>query len=244
MYIDFSSLFHQSSKDRSGQGSVKIPLDKGEWPAEWSVISYKNYPRFEKIPLGNTPITGDLFDAIRKRTSQRDFSRKPLSKEQLSTLLKYACGIVSEAGAGHHRAQPSGGGRYPIEVYPVVFAGSSEIPAGLYHYGVKRHELDVLWQRSFTKEDIAAFFTYPWAQDATLGLFLTAVFNRNQIKYGERGYRQILIEAGEIVQNIYLVSTALGLQCCAIDGVREPDIEKLLDVDGITESVVVSLVLG
>ena len=223
---------------------MKIPLDKGEWPAEWSVISYKNYPRFEKIPLGNTPITGDLFDAIRKRTSQRDFSRKPLSKEQLSTLLKYACGIVSEAGAGHHRAQPSGGGRYPIEVYPVVFAGSSEIPAGLYHYGVKRHELDVLWQRSFTKEDIAAFFTYPWAQDATLGLFLTAVFNRNQIKYGERGYRQILIEAGEIVQNIYLVSTALGLQCCAIDGVREPDIEKLLDVDGITESVVVSLVLG
>ena len=244
MYIDFSSLFHQSSKDRSGQGSVKIPLDKGEWPAEWSVISYKNYPRFEKIPLGNTPITGDLFDAIRKRTSQRDFSRKPLSKEQLSTLLKYACGIVSEAGAGHHRAQPSGGGRYPIEVYPVVFAGSSEIPAGLYHYGVKRHELDVLWQRSFTKEDIADFSTYPWAQDATLGLFLTAVFNRNQIKYGERGYRQILIEAGEIVQNIYLVSTALGLQCCAIDGVREPDIEKLLDVDGITESVVVSLVLG
>ena len=244
MYIDFSSLFHQSSKDRSGQGSVKIPLDKGEWPAEWSVISYKNYPRFEKIPLDNTPITGDLFDAIRKRVSQRDFSRKPLSKEQLSTLLKYACGIVSEAGAGHHRAQPSGGGRYPIEVYPVVFAGSDEIPSGLYHYGVKRHELDVLWQRSFTKEDIAAFFTYPWAQDATLGLFLTAVFNRNQIKYGERGYRQILIEAGEIVQNIYLVSTALGLHCCAIDGVREPEIEKLLDVDGITESVVTSLVLG
>jgi len=244
MYIDFSSLFHQSSKDRSGQGSVRIPLDKGEWPAEWSVISYKNYPRFEKIPLGNAPVTGDLFDAIRKRASQRDFSRKPLSKDQLSTLLKYACGIVSEAGAGHHRAQPSGGGRYPLEVYPVVFAGSDEIPAGLYHYGVKRHELDVLWQRAFTKEDIAAFFTYPWAQDATLGLFLTAVFNRNQIKYGERGYRHILVEAGEIVQNIYLVSTALGLQCCAIDGVREPEIEKLLDVDGITESVVVSLVLG
>src|SRR3989338_312818 len=244
MYIDFSSLFHQSSKDRSGQGSVKIPLDKGEWPAEWSVISYKNYPRFEKIPLGNTPITGDLFDAIRKRTSQRDFSRKPLSKDQLSTLLKYACGIVSEAGAGHHRAQPSGGGRYPLEVYPVVFAGSDEVPSGLYHYGVKRHELDVLWQRAFTKEDIAAFFTYPWAQDATLGLFLTAVFNRNQMKYGERGYRQILIEAGGIVPNIYLVSTAPGLKCCAIDGVREPDIEKLLDVDGITESVVTSLVLG
>ena len=244
MYTDFSSLFHQSSKDRSGQGSVRIPLDKGQWPAEWSVTSYKEYPRFGKIALGDTNVASDLFEVIRKRSSKRDFSGKPFSKDQLSILLKYACGIVSEVGGGHHRAQPSGGGRYPIEVYPVVFAGSEEIPAGLYHYGVKRHELDVLWQRAFTKDDIAAFFTYPWAQDATLGIFLTAVFNRNQMKYGERGYRQILIEAGEIVQNIYLVSTALGLKCCAIDGVREPDIEKLLDVDGITESVVTSLVLG
>ena len=244
MYIDFSQLFHQSSKDRSGQGSIRIPLDKAKWPAEWSVTSYKEYPRFEKISLGDkSKAVGDLFDVMRKRTSQRDFSGKPFTKNQLSTLLKYACGIVNGPD-GEHRAQPSGGGRYPLEVYPVVFAGSDEIPAGLYHYGVKRHELDVLWQLAFTKEDIAAFFTYPWAQDATLGLFLTAVFNRNQMKYGERGYRQILIEAGEIVQNIYLVSTALGLKCCAIDGVREPDIEKLLDVDGITESVVTSLVLG
>ena len=244
MYIDFSQLFHQSSKDRSGQGSIRIPLDKAKWPAEWSVTSYKEYPRFEKISLGDkSKAVGDLFDVMRKRTSQRDFSGKPFTKNQLSTLLKYACGIVNGPD-GEHRAQPSGGGRYPLEVYPVVFAGSDEIPAGLYHYGVKRHELDVLWQLAFTKEDIAAFFTYPWAQDATLGLFLTAVFNRNQMKYGERGYRQILIEAGEIVQNVYLVSTALGLKCCAIDGVREPDIEKLLDVDGITESVVTSLVLG
>ena len=244
MYIDFSGLFHQSSKDRSGQGSMKIPLDNSEWPPEWSVISYKDYPRFKKIPLPDTKPTGDLFELIRARSSRRDFSGAPVSIGLLSAVLKYSCGITRSTQNGESRAQPSGGGRYPIEVYPVVFAGSDEVPSGLYHYGVKRHELDVLWQRAFTKEDIAAFFTYPWAQDATLGLFLTAVFSRNQIKYGERGYRQILIEAGEIVQNIYLVSTALGLQCCAIDGVREQDIEKLLDVDGITESVVTSLVLG
>ena len=244
MYIDFSNLFHQSSKDRSGRGSVHIPHDKSQWPTDWGTISYKDYPRFEKIPLNDARTTSDLFDVIRRRSSQRDFSRRPFSKDQLSTLLKYACGIVSGVGAMHHRAQPSGGGRYPIEVYPIVFAGSGEIPSGLYHYGVKRHELDVLWQRAFTKEDIATLFTYPWAQDASFALIITGVFERNQMKYGERGYRQILIEAGEIVQNMYLASTALGLKCCAIDGVREVNIEKLLDVDGITESVIVSLVLG
>lgn len=244
MYIDFSGLFHQSSKDRSGQGNTRIPLDQSLWPSEWATISYKEYPRFEKIPLDGAPPSEGLFSTLRKRTSRRDFSKRPLVARDMSTLLKYSCGIMESKGKGYHRAQPSGGGRYPIEVYPVVFAGSAEIPAGLYHYDVKRHQLDVLWKRAFTRGDISALFTYSWAQNATLALFLTAVFDRNQMKYGERGYRQILIEAGSIVQNIYLVSTALGLRCCAMDGVREQNIEKLLDVDGITESVVVSLVLG
>lgn len=246
MYIDFSSLFHQSSKDRSGRGNVKIPLDQSLWPAEWGTISYKEYPRFEKIPLDETRPFEDLFGTLRKRTSGRDFSKKPIVARDMSTLLKYSCGIMErkDKRSSYHRAQPSGGGRFPIEVYPVVFAGSSEITAGLYHYDVKNHQLDVLWKRAFTREDISALFTYPWAQDATLALFLTAVFDRNQMKYGERGYRQILIEAGAIVQNIYLVSTAIDLKCCAIDGVRELNVEKLLDVDGVTESIVVSLVLG
>ena len=244
MHIDFSKLFHQSSKDRSGQGSVHIPHDTSQWPREWRTLSYKEYPRFEKIVLSEVSVSGGVLDVIGKRSSRREFSRRPLGRDQLSTLLKYSCGIVQEPGARYHRAQPSGGGRYPIEVYPAVFAGSSDVPAGLYHYGVKRHELDVLWRKGFAKEEIASFFTYPWAQDASLALFLTAIFERNQMKYGERGYRQILIEAGAIMQNVYLVSEALGLKCCAIDGVREPDIEKLIDVDGVTESVVVSIVLG
>lgn len=242
--MDFSQLFHQSSKDRSGKGSVSIPLDSSLWPAEWSVISYKDYPRFGKISLGNTRSRADLFSTLRKRTSRRDFSKKPLTTGDISALLKYSCGIMEEKNTTHHRAQPSGGGRYPIEVYPVVFVGSDKIPAGLYHYNIRRHALDVLWRRAFTDADVGTFFTYPWARNASLALFLTAIFNRNQMKYGERGYRQILVEAGAIIQNIYLVSTALGLKCCAIDGVREPNIEKLLDVDGIAESVVVSVVLG
>lgn len=73
---------------------------------------------------------------------------------------------------------------------------------------------------------------------------MTAVFHRNQVKYGERGYRYILIETGHIGQNLYLVSEAAGIKCRALGGTRDENIEKLLDIDGIGESVVYAVAVG
>ena len=54
----------------------------------------------------------------------------------------------------------------------------------------------------------------------------------------------ILQESGHIGQNIYLVSEALGLKCCALAGTKDENLEKLIDIDGITESVVYALAVG
>ena len=223
---------------------MRIPLNSDEWPEEWKIVPYKEYPRLEKIMLESKKPQGGLFESISTRKSARDFSGKNLSLTEISTLCNYSCGKVSGADESGHRAQPSGGGRYPVEMYLLFFTQAKGIEPGVYHYNVKAHALDVLWERPFSSEDIGKLFTYPWAQEASVAVILTGVFERNQMKYGERGYRQILIEAGAIVQNLYLVTTALGLKCCAIDGVHEPAIEKLLDIDGITESALCSLVLG
>ena len=66
------------------------------------------------------------------------------------------------------------------------------------------------------------------------------------MKYGERGYRFILQESGHIAQNVYLLCEALGLKCCALGGFRISDeqIEKFLGIDGLTESIVYTLVVG
>ena len=160
-------------------------------------------------------------------------------------ILKYSCGEIGPLGDGRHRrAQPSGGARFPIEVYPILFRSGEDLSAGLYHYNVKYHKLDVLWDREFGDKVINDIFIYPWVKDVALGLVMTSVFWRNQNKYGERGYRQILLEAGHIGQNVYLVSEALGLKCCALAGTRDENLEKLIDIDGITESVVYTLVIG
>ncbi len=242
---DFSKLFHQSSKDLQGGGSVRIPRDESLWPEEWKTIYYKTYPRFEKIALPVTTPTADFFDLIRGRRTDRRFAKNALTSEKLSTLIKYSCGITAEHEEWNpRRAQPSGGARYPLEVYPILFSPAGDIPAGMYHYDVKAHALDVLAQRSFASNDIAPLSSYEWVQNASCLLVITAVFWRTQRKYGERGYRYAMLEAGHIGQNVYLASMALDLKCSGLGGTLDENIEKLLDIDGINESVVYGLVIG
>lgn len=242
--LDFSKIFHQLSKDHSQGGAVKVSLDSNEWPKEWSTVFYKAYPRSKKIPLPRIERHDDFFSLIKNRKSQRDFRPMAIPLETLSSVLEYSCGITREHAKGHSRAQASGGARFPLEVYPLVLRSSLELSSGVYHYNVRDHALDTLWARPFSREDVAELFTYPWIQNASVIFVITGVFQRNQMKYGQRGYRYVMIEAGHIGQNVYLNAAAFDLKCCALGGTKDKNIEKLLDIDGVTESVVYALALG
>lgn len=45
-------------------------------------------------------------------------------------------------------------------------------------------------------------------------MFITSVFQRNMLKYGERGYRFLLQEVGVVQQNISLICEHLDLSSC------------------------------
>jgi len=243
--INFSQLFHQYTKGFH----KKIPLDSSLWPKEWKTTYYKTYPRLPKINLEHQEKKFDLFEAIRKRSSKREMSGGEINLDKLSALLKYSCGITHKSEDElelNLRVQPSGGARFPIETYCLIAKPGQGLKPGLFHYDVKNHQLNLLWEKEFTKDDLDEIAIYEFVKDASLIVFLTAVFWRTQDKYGERGYRFILQESGHIGQNIYLVCEALGLKCCALGGFRISDqqIEKILDIDGINESLVYTLVIG
>ena len=241
--INFSKLFHQYTKSFH----KTIPADSSLWPDEWKTIYYKTYPRLPRIKLNHQEKKFDLFEALKKRSSQREFSGGKISNEKLSLLLKYSCGITRRDSSGDgRRPQPSGGARFPLETYCLIIRPDKNLKPGVFHYNVPEHCLEKLWEKEFSKEDIEQLARYKFVHDASLIIFLTAVFWRTQNKYGERGYRFILQESGHIGQNIYLVSETLGLKCCALGGFRISDeqIEKLLDIDGVTESLVYTLAVG
>lgn len=236
----FSKLFHTQSK-------ILPFIDHGNIPLAWKTTYYKKYPRLPSIALTvHEAPPQDLFQMLGKRASSREYQSIPMSGEEISLLLQYACGErgATKGDARVKRTYPSGGGRYSIEVYPLILHGTSEIPAGLYHYDVENHALDVLYKKEFTEEELKEYFLSTWIGTASMVLLLTSVFHRTQDKYKERGYRLLLLEAGHIGQNITLMSEALKLKCCPFAGTDDEEVEKLIDIDGVHEALVYALAVG
>jgi len=247
--MDFSKIFHLYSKDHTQRGEVNPGLERELWPESWNTIYYKSYPSSKKIILpkidsSNIHNNDDIFELISKRKSKREYSDNPITIDELSILLKYSCGVMEDSDNHYSRAQPSAGGRYPIELYVYIHKPSGKLPSGVYHYNVKDHALDVLSQNTITKEFLAENFTYEWVQDSSMCIIFTGAFDRTKMKYGERGYRYTLLEAGHIAQNMYLVCENLNIRCTGLGGTKDSNIEKHLKIDGVNEAVVYAMSFG
>lgn len=229
--------FHQKTKLK------KAPFitNEKDWPEEWKKTYFKEYPRLDKILLPD-PHSLDgvsLGKVLSGRRSTRDFSYKKISVEEISNVLFHSAGLRKNVGIAS-RPYPSAGARYPMELY--IISQKCDIPQGVYHYNLRSHSLEVLLESSTLQ--LSSYFSGELVKTASVYILISAVFWRNMIKYGERGYRHILAEAGHIAQNFYLVSEALGLGVCALGGYADDKINKILDIDGLEESVVYVLALG
>jgi len=233
-----SQRFHQKTKLKR-----VYDIDYKLWPKTWKKTYFKGYPRLEELllPKPKLPQTVSLKDALLKRTSLRKFSKSPLTLTQLSSLLYYSAGMKNHVVPNtFNRFYPSAGARYPLEIY--ILSLNTELENGLYHYYVRSHSLEKL--KTFQKLSFASYFAHDWIKKASCIVLITALFKRATVKYGDRGYRFALIETGHLGQNFYLNSTALNISCCGVGGFVDDKINDLLDIDGVTESVVYSLVLG
>lgn len=235
-----SQNFHGSTKlyELVKETSLK------NWPDTWKRVFYKGYPRLPQVLLSKVRVDGgaSFEEVLSLRTSVRDFSKKQMTEQDLSRLLYYSAGIKKSSSGGAKRFYPSAGGRYPLEVYLAIL-NVDGVKQGVYHYYPKAHSLELLQNRPFRSE-LFRSFSQAWVRKASVLFIVTAVFFRTEVKYGDRGYRHVLVEAGYLSQNFYLVSTALGLGCCSIGGYIDDAINSLLDLDGVEESVVGVVAVG
>lgn len=256
MRLNFGKIFQEKSKDRRMGGLVNIPADESLWPPIWKVVQYKTYERFPQIPLPK-PIP-KIFghEELAKRKSVRNFGKvnphtlkkeyKKMSPQEISNVLYYSCGIVRNSGNPDRsrRIQPSGGARYPIEAYILNFE-KGDLGVCCYHYNVKAHALEYLWELPLpNRKEISNYFAYPWSTDASMAIVLTGVVRRTTMKYGERGYRYMYLEAGAILNNIQNNAMLEGIGSVIMGGTNEKAIEDLLDLDGENETVIMGIMLG
>lgn len=255
-----SEIFHENSKlfpydVRPWLHQRKPPgLEHTKLKAfmERSSKSYKVYSTFPQISLpAEDPVerSVNLWEVMHKRRSLRDYSEKPLQLREVSRLLFYGYGETSEMDLGNYtvglRSSPSAGALYPLDIYPLI-CRVDKVEPGLYHYNVRDHTLEQLKKGSFLKDLIPLIQSEnnEWLAKGAAIFFVTATFRRNQMKYGERGYRGVLLDAGHLSQNILLAATGLGLGSCIIMACMDDQVNDFLGVDGVEESVLYSISIG
>jgi SagB-type dehydrogenase family enzyme len=180
---------------------------------------YLPAPELESSPL--------FFETLARRETNREFAPLPLSA--LSSLLWYSAKCtashVEQAGfRWTHRPAPSAGGRHPIDLIVTNQTPASE---AIYLYDPVAHtlcELNLDEDQAVEALLQAIEESVPFGR-STVMLFVAQVGRTlSKYRYGES---LIWRDSGCLLATIYLVATALGLQCCGLGITGEPWISRM-----------------
>jgi SagB-type dehydrogenase family enzyme len=203
---------------------------------------------------GGTPAEDDpaelLHEASKLYASTMSRSTRgvrTLTLQELAAILSAAYGVTHElvlddVAPQRARSVPSGGALYPLEIYVLALAVDGLKPATL-HYVPGRHAVEIVGELA-RDAAVASCSTPELAESAAAIVAITAVFWRTRFKYGLKGYRLALLEAGHVGQNVRLAATALGLAAVPMAGFFDTAVEQLVGADGVDESLVYVLCLG
>ena len=183
-----------------------------------------------------------LRGVLARRRSTSAERRFLLPLRDLGALLEAGYAAVPRAPGIVRRPVPSGGALYPLELY-VLALGVEGLGPSVAHYNPFRHRLEVLGPLDADRAG-AALVDPSLVEGAAALVVITAMFWRTRFKYGVRGYRFALLEAGHVVQNAVLAAAALGLPALPIGGFYDRRLDALIGADGLDEASVYALLLG
>ena len=163
--------------------------------------SAKTYPGRARVELPRRfgTLGRTLYKTLRERRTRRDFSAEPLRMRSLAKLLWLSAGETDTIGVPGQpdivqplRAAPSAGALHSVEIYPVLLNVEGAEP-GLYHYNVPEHSLELLRGGDFRPAMNNHLLAPELMPNAAAVLVLTGVLTRLLAKYGDRGYRFLLL---------------------------------------------------
>ncbi len=251
--VSISELYHENTKLHRDTGHLNSPKsDFSRAELRRMAQGYKKYPYAKtiKLPDEDTWPEGKRgFDeVIKSRRSVRTFGETPVSLPELSKMLFQTFGITGEipipGGEGQPlRTAPSGGALYPAEIYLAV-RNVDGLEKGLYHYQVSNHSLETLKIFDPTEKMAEALCGQEYCEQASIVFLISGFLARTKYKYGERGYRYVLLDIGHLAQNLYLSCTALDFGIMTTCGFFDDLVNALLKLDGDSETIMYAAFVG
>lgn len=225
--VDLARLYHLGSSNVRSR-PVEMVVEEDDKPIRTRV--FPGAPR-TALPGRDFELGMSLGEALKRRRSVREFAPAALPLLDLGRLLYASYGVrgrrrVDGAG-GWDRPAPSAGGLYPVELY-LITRDVEGLSDGVYHYDARAHELSQIREGRFHDQMVDLTMGQGMVREAGVICALTAVRARNMVKYGQRGYRFLLLDAGHVGQNLYLGATALGLGPVGIGGFLDAEVADLL----------------
>lgn len=203
------------------------------------------------LPASDTSADGELaaLQAIlaRRRTS-RLFGPGSVPLDGIAALLRLSLGARAtrpQYGFGGFpvRAVPSAGGIESVEAY-LVARDIAGLAPGIYRYRSGPHRLAPITTTGSMRLALAELCPYTsWIDDAQALVALVGRLDRLAWKYGPQSYRLVHLDAGAVLQTLYLVATALGLAAGAT-GFDWRATGERLGLDEARELTVAAIAIG
>jgi SagB-type dehydrogenase family enzyme len=186
----------------------------------------RRYPGYPTWPLPRTRRRWwpSLDSTLHARRCHWELQSTLPDARTLGRLLQHAHGNADELFRG---PTPSAGGLQALELY-LAHWQTAWLPPGAYHYDRRGHYLSQI----VVGADANAWGErVPSLRQVSGGAVLWLLVGdarRVAAKYGERGERFLLLEAGHLMQNLCLLSASLGLCTVPLGGCLEREAAREL----------------
>jgi SagB-type dehydrogenase family enzyme len=238
--IDVAEDYHESSKiypALAAQGMGPASQFIADQPAGSFSLGRKALVFAGEHLALTTPsaLPVDLAQLTWARRSVLPADAAPVGLDQLGTVLGLCAGRHPERPG--LRVVPSAGAMYPLDL-AVIAHRVAGLGRGAYAYDPIAHALCPLAPVDPDTFHSAATQGLRSAAQPAVTLAIIATFARTRAKYGLRGYRFCLLEAGHTAHAALLVATALGLATLPWGGFADAAVDDLLELDGRQRSCV------
>ncbi len=189
------------------------------------IFSALGYAQDIQLPAPQKTGGMPLMEALNARQTQRTFSAKPLSDQQLADLLWAAFGINRPDGK---RTAPSAHNRQEVSIYVAL-------PTGLYLYQAQSNTLE----RILDQDIRAQTGKQPFVKTAPVCLIFVSDYERmkNQSEFYSA------VDTGYISQNVYLFCASAGLHTVVLGSVDKEELQTAMKLKP-TQHVILTQPVG
>jgi SagB-type dehydrogenase family enzyme len=239
-------LFHENSKLTPHDQSMPEAVANAYVAQMPESLTFEGYLEVTLPDAAALPPVS-LRDAMARNTITPDLEPCRLSLESSAALLRCAYGAPDgeepTVCLRRRRSVYSAGSLFPLELF-VHIVRVAGLEPGLYHYFPPGNSLRLLRKGDYSQKFAAGFLDPRPVQAAAMTVFIAAMPERSVFRYGDRGYRFVLLEAGAVVQNLNLAAAALGLGCANAGEFFDSEVDEVLDFDGLSISTLYAVGIG